>query len=66
MNNTRGCYDRIVYSIAILVLMSFGVAGKTARAMFKVLQETEHHVKTGFGRSERAYGNKPVPQQSSS
>ena len=24
MNNARGCYDRIVYSIVVLVLMSFG------------------------------------------
>ena len=46
--------------------MSFGVAGETARTMFKVLQETEHHIKTGFGRSEKAYGNKPVSQQGSS
>ena len=45
--------------------MSFGVAGETARVMFKVLQEAEHYMKTGFGRSERAYGNKPVPQQGS-
>ena len=65
MNDVRGCYDRIVHSIAILVLMSFGVAGETARAMFKVLQEAEHHMKTGFGKSERVYGNKPVPQQGS-
>ena len=28
MNNARGCYDRIVHSIAILVLMTFGVARK--------------------------------------
>ena len=61
MNNARRCYDRIVHSIAILVLMSFGVAGGTAQEMFKVLQEAEHHMKTGFGRSERAYRNKPVP-----
>ena len=61
MNNTRGCYDIIVHSIVVLVLMSFGVAGETAQAMFKVLQEAEHHMKTGFGRSERAYGNETVP-----
>ena len=48
MNDARGCYDRIVNSIAILVLMSFGVAGGTARAMFKVLQEAEHHNENGF------------------
>ena len=65
MNDARGCYDRIVHTIAILVLMSFGVPGETARGMFKVLQEAEHHMKTGFGRSDRAYGNEPVPQQGS-
>ena len=37
MNNTRGCYDSIVHLIVVLVLMRFGVAGKTAQAMFKVL-----------------------------
>lgn len=65
MNNTRGCYNRMVHSITILILMSFGVAEETARAMFKVLQETNHHTKTGFRRSERVYGNKPIPQESS-
>ena len=39
MNNARSCYDHIVHLIAILVLMSFGVAGKIAQPMFKVLQE---------------------------
>ena len=65
MNNVRGCYNRIVHSIAILVLMSFGVAGETTRVMFKVLQEVKHHMKTDFGKSEKAYGNKLVPQQGS-
>ena len=45
--------------------MIFGVVGETARAMFKVLKKAEHHIKTGFRRSERAYGNEPVPQQDS-
>ena len=65
MNNARGCYNRIVHSIPILVLMSFGVAGETARVMFNILQEAEHHMKTGLGRSERAYGNELVSQQAS-
>ena len=65
MNDARGCYDHIVHSIAILVLKSFGVAGGTARSMFKVLQQAEHHMKTGFGRSEKAYGDAPVPHQGS-
>ena len=65
MNDARGCYDRIVHSIAILVLMSFGVAGPIARSLIKVLQEADHHMKTGFGRSERVYGNETVPHQGS-
>ena len=34
-----------------------------ARTMFKVLQEAEYHMKTGFGCSKRAYGHEPIPQQ---
>ena len=45
--------------------MIFGVVGETARAMFKVLKKAEHHIKTGFRRSERAYGNELVSQQGS-
>ena len=65
MNNARGCYDRIVHSIAILVLMNFGFLGQIVRALFKVLQEVDHFMKTGFGRSDRAYGNKTIPHQGS-
>ena len=45
MKDTRGCYGRIVHSIAILVLMSFGVVGPIARSLIKVLQEADHHIK---------------------
>ena len=65
MNNARGYYDRIVHSIAILVIMSFGVAGRTARAVFKVLQDAEYYIETRFGRSGKAYGNETVPRQGS-
>ena len=61
MNNARGCYDRIIHSVTILVLMSFGVAGPIIRALFKVLDKTDHHIKTGFGRLDHAYGNKTNP-----
>ena len=49
MNDARGCCNRIVHSIVILVLMSFGVLGQIARALFKVLQEVDHHMMTRFG-----------------
>ena len=61
MNDAKGCFDRIVHSVAILVLMSFGVSGYMARTLFKVLQEADHHMKTGFGRSKQAYGNEKKP-----
>ena len=53
MNDTKGCCNRIIYSVAILVLMSFEVLGHIAQALFKLLQEADHHMKTGFGRSGR-------------
>ena len=65
MNDAQGCYNCIVHTIAILVLMSLVVPGEKTRAMFKVLQEADHHMNTGFERSEREYENEPVPQQGS-
>ena len=32
--------------------MNFGVAGEIAQAMFKVVQEAEHHMKIGSGQLE--------------
>ena len=56
MNDARGYNNRIVHSIAIFVLMSFGVLGQIARALFKVLQEADHHMKldleSSVGRTE--------------
>ena len=63
MNDTRGYYDRIVHSIVILLLMSLEVWGQIVRALFKVLQEVDYHIKSGFGRSSRVYGNGTIPHQ---
>jgi hypothetical protein len=57
MNNAKGCFDRINHTFAILVLMSFGVSSVLARSLFKTLQTADHHIKTGYGRSDKAYGN---------
>ena len=65
INDARGCYNRIVHSIVILVLISFRVLRQIARALFKILQEADHHMKTGFGRSSGAYWNKITPHQGS-
>ena len=65
MNDTRGYYNIIVHSVAILVLMSFRVLGHIAETLFKVLQEVDHHMKTEFGRSNWAYRNVRIPCQDS-
>ena len=37
MNNAKGCYDRIVHVVAILILMSYGLSYKFARVLFETL-----------------------------
>ena len=39
--------------------------GQISRALFKVVQEEDHHMKTGFGKSVQAYGNETIPHQGS-
>ena len=65
MNDAKGCFDRINHTFAILVLMSFGVSAVLAQPLFETFQTTDHHIKTGYGRSDKAYGNndKPEPHQ---
>jgi hypothetical protein len=62
MNNAKGCFDRINHTFAILVLMSFGVSAVLARSLFETLQKADHHIKTGYGRSDKAYVNNDEPE----
>jgi hypothetical protein len=55
MKDTKGCSGRINCTFAILVLMSFGVFVVLARSLFKTLQTADHHIKTGYDRSDKAY-----------
>ena len=64
MNNLKGCYDRIVHIVAILVLMAYGVDHTAAAMLMETLQLAEHSIKTGFGVLEPLYGNnEEVPEQ---
>ena len=65
MNDARGCFDRIVHTVAILVFMRFGVPAMIARILFGRLQKARHRIKTGFGISEPVYGDEKVPIQGS-
>ena len=61
MNDARGCYDRIVHVVAMLVMMSFGLSYKSAKVLFETLQKADHQIKTGFGVSEVMYGDDSTP-----
>jgi hypothetical protein len=52
MNNAKGCFDRIVHTVAILVLLIFGVPYNAARILFLVLAKARHKIKTGCGTSD--------------
>ena len=65
MNDAKGCYDRIVHTVAILVLMSFGLNHTAARILFQVLQRAKHNIKTEYGVSKTGYGEtNPLAQGS--
>ena len=65
MNDAKGCYNRIVHTVAILVLMSFGLNHTAARILLKVLQTAKHNIKTGYGVSKTGYGETNPPAQGS-
>ena len=56
MADACGCFDQILHTVAILVLLSFGLCSEHARILFEVLQLAEHRIKTGFGVSDHVYG----------
>lgn len=56
MNNLFGCFDRIGHTLAIFVLICFGLAHTAAKVLFEVLQNAEHRIKTGLGVSKSAHG----------
>jgi retron-type reverse transcriptase len=62
MNDAKGCFDRVNHTIAILVLTSFGVSRVLARSLFETLQKADHQIKTGYGKSDKAYGNSDEPE----
>ena len=45
-NNAKGCYDRIVHSIACMSMLPVGVPKEPIVCMFTTLQNLRHHVRT--------------------
>jgi len=62
MNDARGSFDRIVHTVAILVLC-FCVPAMIARILFRMLQKPRHRIKTGFDISDPVYIDEEVPIQ---
>lgn len=45
MNNLKGNYNRIVHTVTILVLLSFGLHYESAQFLTEVLQVAKHCIK---------------------
>ena len=55
-NDAKGCFDRIVHSVAFLCLRRFGIPEMLLQSMFSVIQNMTHHIRTAFGDSTITYG----------
>jgi hypothetical protein len=51
-NDAKGCYDRIVHSVASLCLQRAGIPKAPIISMFTTLQKLRHYVRTAYGDSE--------------
>jgi hypothetical protein len=54
-NDAKGCYDRIVHSVAALCLRRLGMPKGPLKSMFETLQNLDHYVRTSFGVSEQKF-----------
>jgi hypothetical protein len=61
MNDAKGCFNRIVHTVAILVLLSYGVPYNAARILFLVLAKARHKSKTGYGTSDWVHKDEDIP-----
>jgi hypothetical protein len=55
VNDMKGCYDRIVHSVASICMQRLGVNIKTLQSMFFTLQHLEHDICTAYGESEKSF-----------
>jgi hypothetical protein len=55
VNDMKGCYDRIVHSVASICMQRLGVNLNAIRSMFRTLQHLEHYIRTAHGISEKSF-----------
>jgi exonuclease III len=63
-NDAKGCFDRVVHSVAYMCLRRFGAPAAAIVSMLRTIQGMTHHVRTAFGDSTTTYGSRStIPNQ---
>jgi hypothetical protein len=60
INDMKGCYDRIVHSVASICLQRFGMPMEPIKMMFQTLQSLKHYVRTSGGTSSKFFNAKDI------
>jgi hypothetical protein len=55
VNDMKGCYDRIVHSVASICFQRLGMPLLSLRSMFATLQHMEHFIQTAHGLSDSSF-----------
>jgi hypothetical protein len=61
-NDAKGCFDRIVHSVAYTCLRRFGIPAAPILSMINVIQNMTHSIRTAFGDSWVTYGPSLPPR----
>lgn len=61
MLDLLGCFDRLVHTVLILVLMSYGMSPIPLQSLFEATQNADHSIKTSYGVSDPTYGKTNSP-----
>jgi hypothetical protein len=60
VNDMKGCYDRIVHSVASLCMQRWGMQEQPIRMMLHTIQNLKHYVRTSYGNSDCFFDAKLV------
>ncbi len=59
-NDAIGCYDRLVNSLILLLMVKLGLPTSPAKCLGNIWDTTTHFIKTIYGTSEITYRNSPA------
>jgi hypothetical protein len=60
VNDMKGCYDRIVHSVASLCMQRLGMDITPLQSMFYTIQQLEHYIRTAHGVSQQSFNASDV------